>query len=187
MDRRYEPRHICLAIGIIIAISSFILLIFIPQTVANSVHFSSGVWHIFVPKENFLGYGIGFFLLFLVPMILFIMDIKKISILVSIFILLLSFIPFYISSQSYIIFADDSITFSPILSSKVNHYSWTDVSEITYYKAKMGERSEYEFVFQDGNNLTLEENPYFSSIRNALNIKLKEIGLIIQRVEKPAD
>jgi len=187
MDRSYEPRHICLAIGIVIAIFSLILLIFIPQTIADIVHYSSGVWQVFVPKENFLVYAIGFFLLFLAPMILFIMDIKKISILLSISFLLLSFIPFYISSQSYIIFADDSITISPILSSKVNRYSWNEVSGITYNKAKKGEMSDYEFLFQDGSTLTLEDNLYFGTVRNALDLKLKEINLIIKRVEKTSE
>ncbi|MFE8697372.1 hypothetical protein ACFYKT_13600 [Cytobacillus sp. FJAT-53684] len=182
MTKNYEPRHIALAISIVIAILSLFLIIFIPQTVADIVHYSSGVWHVFVPKENLIVYGIGFFLLFLASLILFIFNMKKRGIYLSIACVLLSLIPFYMGSQSYLIFSNDSISLSPILSSKVTDYTWNDVKSVTFYEGEEGERSEYVFIFHDGHSITLEDNAYFQKIVTNLEIKLAEVNLRVDRV-----
>ncbi|MBP2239589.1 hypothetical protein J2Z40_000142 [Cytobacillus eiseniae] len=182
MTKNYEPKHIALAVAIVIAIFSLILIVFIPQTVADIVHYSTGVWQVFVPKENLIVYGIGFFLLFLAPLFLFFMNMNKRGIYICIASILLSFIPFYMASQSYLIFSNDSITQSPILSTKVSNYSWNEVQSVTFYEAEEGERSKYEFIFQDGHLIALEDNAYFQSILSKLENKLTEVKLSIERV-----
>ncbi|WP_433958341.1 hypothetical protein [Cytobacillus horneckiae] len=181
MTKNYEPRQVFLVLCIATAIFSLILLLFIPQIIADIVHHTSGVWQVFVPKGNFVVYAVGFFLIFLSLFILFILDIKKKSILLSILCILLSIIPFYIGSQSYIIFANDSISYSPIFSAEKKKYTWDELSAVTYFKAKEGEKSEYVFTFKDDNTITLEDNSYFGNIINPLQIKLKEIGIIFNK------
>lgn len=182
MSKNYEPRHIALAIAVAIALLSLILIVFIPQIVADLVHHSSGVWQVFVPKENMIVYGIGLFLLFLAAFILFLMNFKKRGILISIVCILLSAIPFYIGSQSYIIFSNDSIVHSPILSTSVKEYAWNDLESVIYYEAEKREQSEYVFTFLDGHSLTFEDKPYFLAIMHNLKLKLAEIHLHIERV-----
>lgn len=183
MVKNYETRHVFLGLAMSIAILSLLLLIFIPQTIADIAHYSPDMWHVFVPKENRIMYAIGFLFLFLAAMIPFFMNVKKISILISVACILLSFIPFFIGSQSYIIFADDGISYSPLLSTKVTQYSWNEVSVITYFEAEEGERSEYEFLFHDNHTISLEENLYFISINTRLLNKLEEISLNIVKVK----
>jgi hypothetical protein len=63
-EKYYETRHLFMAIGICTLIFSPILLVFVPQDVSNSVHFTENLWYVFTPGVNYVGYAIGCFLLF---------------------------------------------------------------------------------------------------------------------------
>ncbi|MBS4178502.1 hypothetical protein [Lederbergia citrea] len=181
MERNYETRHIFMAIGICIALASPFLLIFLPNTIANIAHHTPGVWDVFVPRENYIVYGIGFLLLFIAAMLLFILDIRKVPIIISTVFVLLSVITFFIASQSYKSLSDDAISYSPLFSISDHIYSWEELDRVIYHQNKGF--PEYEFLFNDGNHMRLYRNAYFNEIQSLFYFKLKEINVNIERNE----
>ncbi|MBP3041500.1 hypothetical protein J9303_18825 [Bacillaceae bacterium Marseille-Q3522] len=184
MNNNYQTRHIFLAFSICVAILSPICLLFVPQLVAEIVHYSSDMWHVFVPSENFIVYGAGFLLIFLAVLLPFLFNIKKISFILSIVCLLLSVIPFYVASQSYKSISEDSISFSSLFSNKAYSYDWNQIKAIIYYESDDSDYSEYEFLFHDGNSMTIQENQYFNDIRLRFDHKLNEQEIKLEKVKK---
>jgi hypothetical protein len=183
-SKNYETRHVYMAIGIVTALFSPIFLTFVPQTVAEIIHYKKGVWEVLIPDENFIAFGVGFSLIFFVCMILFIFDIQKYSILVSVILSLLSIGCFFIASQSHVSLSDEAISYTPFYSIKDYSYPWTEVEKIRRIDYKREERIEYEFNFIDGNHLVIQNNDYFSSIWRQLRKKVGEMNIEIEAVEK---
>ncbi|MFB7641876.1 hypothetical protein, partial [Peribacillus butanolivorans] len=80
MKKYYEPRYFSLVIGILIAVVSPIFLLITPQAIADAFHYKTGIWQVYVPGVNFVVYGIGFSFLVFAALVLFFLDIKKVSI-----------------------------------------------------------------------------------------------------------
>jgi hypothetical protein len=172
-----------MTLGIMTLILSPILLSFVPQTVANIVHHTSGVWNVFVPGENFLVFAFGFLLIFLSTMVLFLMDIRKSSITISVVLLFLSIGVFYIAAQSHETIGENHISFSPIFSLNKYTYSWEDVEKIIRTDPEKRGYYDYEFLFKDGNSMTLNYNAYVREILSKLGEKTKEMGIIMETYE----
>lgn len=181
MEKNYETRHIYMALGICIVLASPILLIFVPRTIGNIAHQTIEVWHVIVPTENYIVYGVGLLFLFLAAMVLWILEIKKFPIILSMVFVFLSVIAFYIGSQSYQALSDDAISYSTIFSRKDYTYSWDEIEKVIYYKNLDGGFSEYEFIFSDGNNMKISENGYIVEIRHLIYYKLREVNVVIER------
>lgn len=181
-EKYYETRHIFMAIGICILIFSPILLVFVPQDVSNSVHFTENLWYVFTPGVNYVGYAIGCFLLFISSMLLFILDIKKISIILSLISASLAIVCFFVVSQSYESLSDDSLSYSPLFSQKDYTYYWNQVKSVMLIEYDREGYSEYKFVFTDGNSMQLRNDNYFKVIQPELNYKLKQMNLGIKVV-----
>lgn len=180
MDKNYETRHIFMTLGILTLIFAPIFLLFVPHTVSNIVHYTKGMWDVFVPGVNFLVYAIGFFLLFLSSMILFLLDIRKASISISVIFLCLSFAFFFFAAQSHISLGDHRISFSPIFSMKNYEYSWEEVEKIIRKDPENRGYYDYEFVFNDGNKMVLSYNGYVREILSRLSDKTKEMNIIVE-------
>lgn len=181
--KNHESRHIFLAIGVLIGLLSPLFLAFLPHLVANIFHYKNGVWNVFAPGENFIAFGIGFFFLFVASMVLFLMGLKRKSLVISCMILLLSLSSFYVGAQSYKILADDSISYRPILTSKERTYNWEDVEKIVRIDYVNEGYNEYEFCFTDGESLKLKNSNYFRQIRNKFDRKVKELDIAIESVK----
>lgn len=177
MDRNYQTRHIYLAISIIIAIFAPIFYFFLPQTVGDIVHHKDDVFFVSVPKENFYAFGVGFILLFISSMILFLFDIKKISIVFSILFLSFSLGTFYFSAQSFSALGQEKISYSPLFSLKKESHAWDEVTKVIHHRNDVGDVSFYEFVFEDGNHIILEDNDYFRHASYKFEMKLAEHNL----------
>lgn len=183
-SKNYETRHVYMAIGIVTALFSPIFLTFVPQTVAEIIHYKKGVWEVLIPDENFIAFGAGFSLIFIACMILFILDIQKYSILLSVTLSLLSIGCFFIASQSHVSLSDEKISYTPFYSIKDFGYSWEEVEKIVRIDYKSEEMIEYEFHFKDGNHVVIKNNDYFSSIWRQLRKKVGEMNIEIEAVEK---
>lgn len=184
-DRNHETRHIFMAIGICIFFFSPILLSFVPQSVANSLHHTEGVWYVFAPKENFMMYGVGFFILFISSILLFFIDIKKLSVLIGTLLVFASLCCFLIASQSYKSLGKEMLSFSPLFSIEDYSYQWNEVDKIIMTMSEKRGLLQYKFLFTDGNSMTFENDAYFRAIRKRIDFKIKELDLVTERVETP--
>jgi ABC-type multidrug transport system fused ATPase/permease subunit len=179
MDRSYQTKHIYLAVSVIIAVFAPILYFFLPQTVADIVHHKDEVFFVSVPQENFYTFGVGFVFLFISSMILFLFDIRKLSVIFSILFLCIAFATFFVGSQSYRTLAQDNITSSSLFSFEKEIYTWDQVTQVIHHRNEMGDISIYEFVFDDGNSIRLKDTRYFRHISYQFNKKLAEENLSI--------
>ncbi|MGE7603518.1 hypothetical protein ACQKL5_13680 [Peribacillus sp. NPDC097675] len=184
MKKKYEPRYFFLVIGLLIAVISPIFLLIFPQAIADAFHYKTDIWQVYVPGVSFVGYGIGLTFLVFAALLLFFLDIKKVSIILSIFFVGLSLTFFYLGSQSYKSLSEDSISYSTLLSLKEYSYSWDDVKKINYYKGNDDEFSKYVFFFSDGNSLSLSENGYIKKLKFMIIIKTEDLNIKMENFEK---
>jgi hypothetical protein len=173
-----------MAIGLFILFFSPVLLLCVPEMVANSVHYTEKLWYVFTPGVNFAVYAIGFLFLFLAMMILFLLDIKRISIIISIIFVLSGMGSFYVASQSYKSLSDHSISFSPLFSFKDYTYSWKEIKSVYSIDYTSEGYSEFKFVFTDGNSMSLRYNKYLWAQRPRIDQKLDEMHVAIKFVVK---
>lgn len=183
-SKNYENKHVFLVIGILLPIFSPILLLMVPRTTAEILHKTNGVWEVFLTKENIIAYGIGILLLSIACLLIFFLNIRRISIVIGVILTLFGFSCFYLTSQSYKALGDESISFRPLSSFKDYNYSWDEVEKVirTYYASD--ESLEYEFVFKDGERMKLKYDKYASLIWGRFTDKVREKNLIIESIEK---
>lgn len=177
MDKNYQNKHIFLAIALIIAVFSPILYFFLPQTVADILHNRNEIWFVSVPEVNFKIFAVGFTLLFVSSFVLYLLNLNKRSISISIFFLLLAMGTFFIASQSYILLSNYNITFNQFLKFEKEVYTWEEVERVIHHRTEMGDISNYELVFEDGNSITIEDNSYFGQQSFKFNKRLAEANL----------
>lgn len=180
MEKNYQTKHIFLIIAILTAIFGPISYFFIPQTVADIVHHKDGVWFVSVPKENFTTFAVGFLFIFIASMTLFLLDIKKISIIISILFLGCAFAAFYLASQSFGSLSTENITYSPLSTTEKYTYTWEQVDKIIHHRTESGDISNYEFVFNDGKSFTIKDSPYFKSKSLKFNKQLMESNIEVE-------
>lgn len=155
---------------------------FLPQTIADIVHNKDDIFFVAVPDENFTVFAIGYGFICLASLILFLFNIRKLSIAISILCLILAFCIFYIGSQYYQTLAASTISYSPLFTLKKETYSWDEVTQIIHYRSENGEISEYKFVFADGNQMKINDNPYFQHVSYKFSKKLHEEGLTVELI-----
>ncbi|MFD2045523.1 hypothetical protein ACFSTA_17705 [Ornithinibacillus salinisoli] len=182
-EKLYETRHIYLTIGVCIPIFAPFLLLFVPQTIAQLLYYTNDTWYVFTPGENYIAYGIGCFFIFLSTMFLFFIGIRKISIYLCIFCIVLSIACFIMASLSYKSLSDEEISYRSIFSTNHATYSWDDVDAIRYEKIEEKGRSEYTIIFTDGNSMRLKNDGYFKAIEYKFYKKLDEINIILDTVD----
>ncbi|WP_449536253.1 hypothetical protein [Ferdinandcohnia sp. Marseille-Q9671] len=180
----YENRMIYLVIGICFAIFAPLSLLFVPQTVAEIAHDKPGIWQVFVPKSIFYLYGVGYLLLFLSMMLLFLLNNKKVSITLSIIFIILGIVPFFVAAQANTTFSYDSISHTPPLKFQSHSYTWDEIEKVNYYKnEENGEFNEYEIFFRDGLVIKLPDNGYFNDIKLNFYSKLDEMNVEVTEIE----
>ena len=169
MGKVYETRHVFMAIAIVILLISPILLLIIPANVADTLYFSPDNWGVIVPGNGYVLYIVAFLFLLLASAILFLLDIKKISIIISILFLLASGVSFYFASATYIALSDDLISYRTLFSQKKHTYHWDEIEKAVYYDRLPGDGfPTYEFFFIDGNSMTLSENGHVKELSGGI-------------------
>ena len=173
MGKVYETRHVFLAIAIVILLISPILLLIIPANVADTLYFSPDNWGVIVPGSGYVLYIVAFLFLLLASAILFLLDIKKLSIILSIVFLLASGASFYFASATYITLSDESISYRTLFSKEKHTYNWNEIEKAFYYDRLPGDGfPKYEFFFLDGNNMTLSENGHVRELSGGIRGKV---------------
>lgn len=183
MIKDYEMKHIFMAIAICILVVSPIFIFLLPTFVANTLYHTPDNWYVFVSGKSYGVYSIGFLFLTLSPLALFLLADRnrKYSILTSIAFLLLSGLSFYVASLNYTSLATDSISYREMFTTENHSYSWSEIDQVIFHRAQEDEGfSEYEFRFNDGNELTLVENGTVRGLRDSIVNRLNAEDITIE-------
>jgi len=169
LEKVHETRHVFLAIAIVILLISPILLLIIPENAADTLYYSPENWGVIVPGKGYVLYIVAFLFLLLASAILFVLDIKKLSIVMSIVFLLASGASFYFASATYTVFTDDSISYRTLFSNEKHTYSWDEIEKAYYYDRLPGDGfPEFDFLFIDGNRMTLTETGHVKELSGGI-------------------
>ncbi|WP_172370353.1 hypothetical protein [Sporosarcina jiandibaonis] len=181
MFKDYETKHIFMAIAICIAVISPVIILVLPTFVANTLYHTPDNWYIFVAGKTYGVYSIGFLFLTLSPLALFLLAERKFPVLVSIAFLLLSGLTFYVASLNYTSLSTDSISYREMFTTEKHTYSWNEIDRVIFNRVHSDEGfSEYEFHFNDGNELILVENGIVSRLRNSIVNRLNAEDITIE-------
>ncbi|MFF2755570.1 hypothetical protein ACFVR1_17775 [Psychrobacillus sp. NPDC058041] len=184
--RNYDRRHIFMAIGACIALFSPIFLIIIPLAVVNTLYYKREIWITYVPGENYVAFGVGVFFLVLACGLLWLYDVRKWTVSVGILCFILCGLTFYIASLSYVTLSDDEIAYRTLFSNENQVYDWKELDKLLYYEKlpEDKETSYYEFLFKDGEMLTMKQNSYVKDIQGSLSYKVRGLGIPFVYVEE---
>lgn len=181
MMRNYEPRHIVLAIAIMILVISPIVLLVLPTAVIKTLYHSPSQLVVYVTGASYLVYGAGLLFFSLSIFVIFLLWGKKSVIFVSMICLILSGSSFYIAAQHYISIDQDGLAYQLLFSSEEHIYRWDEIETAVYYHDEDEEvASTYEFIFHDGKSVKLPENAYLGEYKNFVNNLLKDEGIEIE-------
>ncbi|QUW22856.1 hypothetical protein JSQ81_04555 [Sporosarcina sp. Marseille-Q4063] len=169
MGRVYETRHVFMAIAIVILLISPILLLIIPSAVADTLYYSPNNWGVIVPGEGYVAYIIAFIFLLLASAILFFLDLKKNSIILSIIFVLASVVSFYLASSTYTVLSNESISYRTLFSKEKHTYNWDEIEKAFYYDRIPGDGfPKFEFIFIDGNSMKLTETGHVKELSGGI-------------------
>lgn len=179
MDRRYDTRHIFLAIGACIALISPVFILLMPLAIVNTLYYQRDIWILHAPGENYLAYGFSLFLVVLACALLWLLDIRKASIGLAITCLVASGVVFYYVSLSYVTLSDEEISYRKLFSQEKKTYDWEELDQLLYYEKLPEDKdlSYYEFYFKDGEMLTIKQNKYVKEIQPGLNSQVRFLGI----------
>lgn len=179
MEKNYQKKHYFLAFAVLIAVFAPILYFFLPQTISDIMHNKDGVWFVSVSEEAFTAFLVGFACLFISSFILYLLDIRKLSVVISILFLTMAFGSFFLASQNFMTLSNDNIAFSPFFSLEKETYPWDQVEQIIHFRNEQGDISEYEFVFVDDNRVRIKDTAYFKEQSYKFGKKLAEENLVV--------
>lgn len=175
-----------MAIGGCIALLSPVFLIIVPLAVVYTLYDKRGIWLSYVPGENYTAFGVGVFFLVLACVLLWLFDLRKWTISVGILCLLLCGFTFYVASLSYVTLSDDEISYRKLFSKEKQIYEWKELEKLLYYEKlpEDKETSYYEFLFKDGEMLTMKQNSFVKDIQGSLNSKVRGLGIPLVYIEE---
>jgi len=131
-----------------------------------------------------MAFAIGFFLLFLSSLTLFFLDIKKMSIFISVLLVLISIGCFMMAALPYKTLGDEGISFKEFMSTDVYTYSWEEVEKINRIDMEDKGFYDYEFLFTDGNKMSISYNGYFREILGKLGNQIAVIKIEVVTVNE---
>lgn len=181
MLREGKSREYFLAIAMGIIILSPMFTLLFPRAVADTLHYSSSHFVLYVTNGTYLLYFIGFFFFFASSLFIYFLGFSKSSTILAVSAILIGSLCFYIGSKHYIALGNDAISYKLLLSTKEYAYKWEDVEQV-FYKPGASSNSwwQYEFVFHDGEELTVVENAHIQEVRNIIINRLKEENINIK-------
>lgn len=175
MLRKSESRDFFLAIAMGIFILTPMFTLLLPRAIANTLHHSSSHFVLYVTGGSYFLYFIGCSLLFASALLVYFLWGNKSSIFLGIGCLLLGVLCFYIASKHYIAIGTDSISYNLVFSTKEYTYQWEDIEQVLYKTVSSSDgRGHYEFIFRDGERLTVIENGYIEEVKYLIINRLKE-------------
>jgi len=175
--KNYETRHLFLATAIVMLVLSPVVLLVLPTGVIGALHYSTSQLVIYAMGKSYLVYAAGLFFLFLSVFVIFLLWGKKSVVLVSLACLVLSGFSFYFAAQHYISIGTDKLSYRMLFSSEEHNYSWNEIERAIYYGDEYEKVTPtYEFIFDDGNSITLPENGYLEEFKYIISNLLKQEG-----------
>ncbi|MBK3494202.1 hypothetical protein JFL43_04890 [Viridibacillus sp. YIM B01967] len=184
--KRYETRHIFMVLAICTFLISPLFVLLVPLAVVHTIHYQYGVFLVYAPSVNYWVIGVGWFFVFLAFLLLFLLDVKKLSIVLSIICIIASGIVSFGGSTSYIKMTSDDISFRGIFAKENNIYGWDEVKKLIYYEMEPEDKeaSYYEFYFKDGQMLTIKENGHVAEAQRTFFSLVQDEGVEVQYVTK---
>ncbi|MGE7624403.1 hypothetical protein ACQKMD_15520 [Viridibacillus sp. NPDC096237] len=180
---RYETRHIFMVLAICALLFSPLFVLLAPLGVAHTLYYQYGVRLVYAPSINYWVYGTGWFLIFLGLSLLFLLKLKKTSIVLAIGCLIGSSVLFYGVSKSFVTITDNTIKYRGIFAKKESSHEWNQVRKVNFYKMDP-EVTYYEFKFKDGEKLTIKENGHAFEIRSLIERSVIDAGGEYKLIEK---
>lgn len=185
MSNRTEGRHVFMALSICLILFSPLVIFFEPIIVSETLYYKMGVWFILTPKVNFILCALAVLLLVIALTVIWLTNMKRISILIAIVCTVCSGALLYGASLSYISLSGESINFRQAFSQIDHNYLWTDVESIKYFDDTKNTDAVpfYEFSFHDGEDLTIIQNGRVTEeIRTRIDRKIRELTISFQRI-----
>ncbi|HEY4552169.1 MAG TPA: hypothetical protein VIG80_03135 [Bacillaceae bacterium] len=174
MEKKYEARHIFMALGICVLVATPLLLFFVPQVMAKIIYASPDLWVVVPQNKSYYAYGAGFLLLALALFLVYIFEMKKVPVVLSLICLALSGASLYMASHTYKSISYHGVAYSPLFSLEDYTYSWEEVDKVIYHRKRNLKQSDYEFVFRDGSRVQFKENLYFLEVKHYVMEMLKQ-------------
>lgn len=111
---------------------------------------------------------------------------NKKSILISLGLMFLAGVSFYIASLNYTMLSDDRITYRPLMSFQTHSYTWGEVDKAVYRSVPAADgKSEFDFMFMDDVILTLTVNPLFMKFLSPIENRLSHEGVEMDKILVP--
>lgn len=171
-----------MAVTILVLFLSPILLLVLPTFVTNSVHMLEDTWFSNVFGISYLYYLLGFILLGMSSLIVFLLDISKLSLIFGTVLLIVSGVVFYLTAQIHYTIGGNSITYRENLLTESKNYSWDELDTVTYTQIPASEGfSQYHFNFKDGNTLTFSDSGLIQDYRGLIDQKLRIESIPVER------
>lgn len=187
MGNRAEPRHVFMIFGVCLLVFSPLLVFFMPMFIGETVYYDRYNWIIYLPKINFIVFGLSLVLLILACFTLWLMEIRKRSIFIAV-ICSVGFVGLaYGSSLSFVTLSDDSITYGEIFSHDKKEELWGTIKQIEYYDDLENEDKMpfYLFHFEDGKELKVVQNGLVTEeIRMKIDQKVRELTIPFTRIHE---
>ena len=187
MNNRSEGRHVFMVLSICLFLFSPLIIFLEPITVSETLYYKMGVWIIVTPKINFVLCGLAVLLLIIALTVIWLTNIRKISIIFAIFCTICSSILLYGASLSYVSLSGESLNFRQAFSQNQQKYLWTDVKSIKYFDDLENTDTVpfYVFSFRDGEELTIVQNGRLTlEIRTRIDHKIREANIQFNRIHE---
>lgn len=177
--RNYSSRHIFMAIGICLLLFSPILWIIAPVVVTETIYYERDSWLTYVYPQSFQLYAVAIGLLVIAPILLWLIDVKRWTIVLSIGLIILSGVSFYGASLGYFQLRDETVAYRLPFENEVKTYEWMEIAEVTYHvrPPESNEPSWYTFTFIDGNQTEINETRFVSHVQGKLNSRVRTLGI----------
>lgn len=185
LHKNYGAKHIFMTIGICALFFSPIIVLIVPLALVEILYYQKGIWLTYTPKESFVAVGVAMFFIVLACALLWLSNVKKVAIGMSVVCLLFSTVLFYMASFPHVTLSDEKISYRTLFSKQEQTYSWNEIERFLYYVVDKEDDglSYYEFYFKDGEMLTISQNYYVSDIQMRLNQKVRSAGVNIDYIE----
>ena len=179
--KNYSARHVFMAIAISMLLFSPIIWLIAPVVVTETAYYVRNGLFTYVYPSSYLLYGVAVGLLVAAPLLLWILDVKKWTVLTSILLLSASLYCFYGAALGYFQVTEEEIVYRAPFQQELQIYGWQDVEEVIYHvrPPESEDPSWYTFRFNDGASTEVNETRFVTQAQGKLNslIRSQDIPL----------
>lgn len=157
-----EPRYVWIAVSLLLAVSSFFVILIVPYTIHNILFHTMNTATIQTPKLVLYMYGISIGILALASFLMYLNQNKLWK--AALPLAIIGFIGIGLGTDHYKVVTYDEIKFSKPWSFAETSYKWKDVKEIiTEDSEDAAVNWQVKFLFKDGEELVFLRDRRFNS------------------------